>query len=346
MLCAAGVEVKTGVGKTGVVGLLRGKGARKTVALRADMDALPLQEANDVPYRSRNAGVMHACGHDGHTAMLLGAAFILSRMRGELPGNVKFLFQPAEEIVSGASRMIEDGALASPKADAIFAAHVAADKPFGAIALREGPVLAAADHFRIVVTGRGGHASSPDHTRDPLVPANQIYQELATVRRMADAFQPCVISICSFQTGVSYNVIPHSVEMRGTLRTFDLKTRTRVMGRMTRLVKQTAAAYSVEGRLFWDISCPVLVNDASASGIVKTAAAALGRPFRLDKMYMGSEDFAFYLAHAPGAFFWVGTRRGRTAKEPHSNRFDFDERVLPIGAAMLVQCAQTFLASK
>ena len=346
MLRAVDVEVRTGVGKTGVVGLLRGKGARKTVALRADMDALPLQEANDVPYRSRNAGVMHACGHDGHTAMLLGAASILARMRGELPGNVKFLFQPAEEILSGAPRMVEEGALSSPKVDAIFGAHVSADVPFGKVALREGPASAAADHFRIVVTGRGGHASSPDHTLDPLVPANQIYQELATVRRMADPFLPCVISICSFQTGVSYNVIPHSVEMRGTLRTFHPKTRARVMDRMALVVRQTAAAYSVEGRLFWDIRCPVLVNDAGAAGIVKAAAAALGRPVVLDKMSMGSEDFSYYLAHAPGAFFQVGTRRGHTVREHHSNRFDFDERVLPIGAAMLAQCAQTFLASK
>jgi len=345
MLRAAGVEVKTGVGGTGVVGLLRGKGARRTVALRADMDALPLQEANDAPYRSRNAGVMHACGHDGHTAMLLGAAFMLARMRGELLGNVKFLFQPAEEIVSGAPTMVEDGALASPKVDAIFGAHVAADVPFGTIALREGPTMAGADHFRIVVTGRGGHASSPDRTMDPLVPANQIYQELATVRRMANPFQPCVISICSFQTGVSYNVIPQSVEMRGTLRTFQRKTRVRVMSRMALVVRQTAAAYSVQGRLFWDVRCPILANDAAASRIVKAAAAAIGRPVVLDKKTMGSEDFSFYLAHAPGAFFQVGTRRGRTAKVHHSNRFDFDERALPIGAAMLAQCAQTFLAS-
>jgi amidohydrolase len=346
MLRAADVEVRTGVGRTGVVGLLRVKGARRTVALRADMDALPLQEANAVPYRSRNAGVMHACGHDGHTAMLLGAAFMLSRMRRELPGNVKFLFQPAEEIVSGAPGMVKDGALASPKVDAIFAAHVSTDRPFGTIALREGPGMAGADHFRIVVTGRGGHASHPDRTRDPLVPANQIYQQLAGVRRMADPFQPCVISICSFESGVSYNVIPHSVEMRGTLRTFQPKTRARVMERMARVVRQTAAAHSVEGRIFWDISCPVLVNAAAAVGIVKAAAAALGRRVVKDKMTMGSEDFSFYLERVPGAFFSIGTRRGRKVRGHHSNRFDFDERILPIGAAMLAQCALTFLAIK
>ena len=310
------------------------------------MDALPLQEANDAPYRSRNAGVMHACGHDGHTAMLLGAAFMLSRMRRELPGNVKFLFQPAEEIVSGAPLMVKDGALASPRVDAIFAAHVETDRPFGTIALREGLRMAGADHFRIVITGRGGHACNPHRTLDPLVPANQIYQELAGVRRMADPFQPCVISICSFKTGVSYNVIPHSVEMRGTLRTFQPKTRAVVMDRMERVVRQTAAAYSVEGRLFWDISCPVLVNDAAAVGIVKAAATALGRRIVKDKMTMGSEDFSFYLARVPGAFFSIGTRRGRKVRAHHSNRFDFDERILPIGAAMLAQCALTFLAAQ
>ena len=216
---------------------MRVKGARRRGAAGGHGRAAA-QEANEVSYRSRNAGVMHACGHDGHTAMLLGAAFMLSRMRRELPGNVKFLFQPAEEIVSGAPLMVKDGALASPKVDAIFAAHVSTDLPFGTIALREGPTMAGADHFRIVVTGRGGHASSPERTRTRWSRPTR-----STSNSPASAawptFQPCVISICSFESGVSYNVIPHSVELRGTLRTFQPKLRARVMDRMERVVRQT-----------------------------------------------------------------------------------------------------------
>ena len=346
MLRAAGVEVKTGVGKTGVVGLVRGKGTSRTVALRADMDALPLQEANDAPYRSRNAGIMHACGDDGHTAMLLGAAFMLSRMRRELPGNVKFLFQPAKEIVSGAPLMVKDGALASPRVDAIFAAHVETDRPFGT------SPCAKASAWPARTTSASSSPAAADTPAIPTArstrwsPPTRFTRNSPGVRRMADPFQPCVISICSFKTGVSYNVIPHSVEMRGTLRTFQPKTRAVVMDRMERVVRQTAAAYSVEGRLFWDISCPVLVNDAAAVGIVKAAATALGRRIVKDKMTMGSEDFSFYLARVPGAFFSIGTRRGRKVRAHHSNRFDFDERILPIGAAMLAQCALTFLAAQ
>ena len=347
MLRAADVEVRTGVGKTGVVGLLRVKGARRTVALRADMDALPLQEANTVSYRSRNAGVMHACGHDGHTAMLLGAAFMPRRMRKELPGNVKFLFQPAKEIVSGAPLMVKDGALASPKVDMIFAAHVSADAPVR----RHRPARRPGQR----PARTNSTSSSPAEADRPATRTARATRWSRPTRSTSNSpasaawpmpFQPCVISICSFESGVSYNVIPHSVEVRGTLRTFQPKMRARVMERMERVVRQTAAAHSVEGRVFWDISCPVLVNAAAAVGIVKAAAAALGRRVVKDKMTMGSEDFSFYLERVPGAFFSVGTRRGRKVRGHHSNRFDFDERILPKGAVMLAQCAQTFFGSE
>ena len=343
LLTELGVDVRTKVGKTGVVGLLRGSRRGKTVALRADMDALPIQEANDAPYRSRNAGVMHACGHDAHTAMLLGAATILSRIKSRVRGSVKFFFQPAEEIISGAPAMIRDGALERPKPGAIFGVHVTPDMPFGAVGVTPGARMAATNHFRITVSGQGGHGAHPSDTRDPLVAAHQIYQAVQTLRREVYSFEPYVISICSFHGGTTYNIIPHDAEIRGTLRTFKDKVRRQLQRRLRDIVKGAAETFRADARLFFDVGCPSLVNDEALCALAHSAAKRLRMPIRDKDPTMGGEDFAYYAERIPGAFIRIGTQRGKKPRIGHSNTFDIDENVLPLGAAVYAQCALEYL---
>ena len=337
------LEVRTEVAKTGVVGLLRGKRRGRTIALRGDMDALPLDEANEVPYRSTQRGIMHACGHDGHVAILLGAAMVLSRLRPRLRGNVKFLFQPAEETIAGARGMIRDGAMRQPQVDAVLGMHVWPDMPMGVIGLKPGPVMAAADHFSIKVRGEGGHGAKPHLTRDPLVPAHHIYQALQTIRRNIDPLSPYVLSVCSFHGGATYNVVPSDAQIQGTLRTLDDAVRAGVKKRIRQIVKGVGSTFGVTCRATFDIGCPLVANDAALVKIVTAAAKRVGAPTSDVPTSMGSEDFAFFLEHAPGAYLRLGTQRGGTTRTLHNNTFNFDEAVLPKGAAVMAQSALGYL---
>ena len=339
------IEVRTGVGRTGVVGILHGARRGKVVALRADMDALPLEEANRVAYRSRNAGVMHACGHDGHVAMALGAAMILRERRERLRGAVVFIFQPAEEIVSGARAMIRAGVLEWAKPDAIIGAHLKPDAPFGSVGLRNGLMMAAADHFRITVKGKGGHGARPHQANDPILAANEIYAACRTIRRNIDPVRRFVLSICAFNAGTAGNVIPDTAVMLGTLRTFDADVRRKIKRRLAAILKGTGSTFGVECGIRYEYGTPVVVNDTRMVDVVRAAASDLGAESVDAELTMTGEDFACFQERIPGVFFRFGTQHGRSVRSLHSTRFDFDERILPIGAALLAQSALRFLGA-
>jgi len=346
VLADIGLEVRTGVGGTGVVGLLRTRSARKTFAIRADMDALKIREANKAPYRSEHDGVMHACGHDANMAMAIGAASILAGLRSRVGGNVKFIFQPAEESISGARRMIADGALERPRVNAIIALHLRPDLKLGAVGLCAGPAMAAPNHFRLTVKGRGGHGAAPHMTDDPLVPAHAIYEEFQTIRRNVSALAPFVLSVCAFNAGTTFNIIPGQATMQGTLRTMSPRVRDQVMDRMRRIVRGAAQTYGVKCRLAFGESCPAVVNDPTVVDLIKHTAEKLAAPVVTMEPVMTSEDFAFFLEKAPGAMFRLGTQTGRTIRPLHTDTFNFDERVLPTGAALLAACALDYFQGR
>lgn len=337
ILSGLGLRVQTGVGGLGVVGLLPGGQPGPTVALRADMDALPVSEINRAPYCSRQPGVMHACGHDAHMTMALGAATILSRHK--LPGAVKFIFQPAEETVTGAAAMIGEGVMRNPKVDAIFALHVKPDLEFGAVSLRDGLSMAAGIHFTIRVAGRGGHGARPDQAIDPLPPAHQIYAALQTIRRNLPPADPCVLSICAFNGGRVANIIPASVELRGTLRTYAAAVQRQAMREIRAIVRNIAPAFHTRGTVAFSTGTPALNNAAGPAALLRRAAAGLRMPVQTIERMMVSEDFVFFQRQAPGVLAWLGTRRGRRGCNLHTPDFDFDENILPQGAALLAACA-------
>lgn len=334
----------TGAAKTGIVGVLRGRAPGKTVALRADLDALKIQEANAIPYRSRNQGIMHACGHDGHITMVLGAAMILKRFQAELKGNVKFIFQPAEESVEGAERMIAAGALERPRVDAIFGIHLWPNLRFGTVGIRPGPIMAAARHFKLTVVGKGGHGARPNRAVDPIVAANQIYTAFQTIRRTLDPFSPCVISVCAFNAGTTYNIIPPAAVLQGTLRTYAHASEAKAMRAMRAIVRGVTAMTGTRCRIDFHPGTPAVVNVEPLVQIVREAGRALKIPVAPEELSMGSEDFSCFQEKVPGAYLKLGTMRGKTIRELHSHTFDFDESILPLGAALLADCAVRALA--
>jgi hippurate hydrolase len=287
---------------------------------------------------------MHACGHDGHTAMLLGSAMILSRLRRGIKGNVKFLFQPAEETVGGAEAMIRAGCLERPRVDAVFALHLRPSKPFGAVAIRPGPMSAAALQFLITVKGRGGHAAGPHATIDPLVAANHIYQAFHTLSRNIDALDPCVVSVCSFHAGTAFNVIPDDAEMKGTIRTYKTSVEATIRRRMRAIVRGAAQAFGAKCRIEFIEGTRAVVNNAALTRLVLAASRRLGLRVVDVAPSMGSEDFSCYLKSAPGAFIRLGTQKGAAIRLQHSSKFDFDDTVLAKGAALLSECALLSLA--
>ena len=332
-LSELGYEIRTGLGGTGVVGS-RGGGGR-TLFVRADMDALPVREENEAEYRSANDGVMHACGHDGHTAVVLTAAARFAK--ADFPGAIRFGFQPAEEVGQGADRMIADGALDG--ADAALGLHVWNSLPVGKVGVTEGAAMASVDDFDLVVHGRGGHAAAPHEAEDPVVKAAAIVQELQTVvSRTVDPADTAVVSVTWIEGGSAYNVIPESVTLRGTIRTFDERVKRRIHERMRRIVN---------GRGTLDIRTmtKVLVNDPRMCRIVREAAISVVGAANVvtDERTMGGEDFASMLAAVPGCFFFVGSAGDAKAYPHHHPRFDVDERSLAIGLEIMTRAARTYL---
>ncbi|EAX46422.1 amidohydrolase [Thermosinus carboxydivorans Nor1] len=345
-----GVEVQTFNGHHGVVGIIRGAAPGPVIALRADMDALPVIEENDVPYKSAVPGVMHACGHDAHTAILMGVAKMLAASREELAGAIKLLFQPAEEAapVGGAQLLIDDGVLESPKVDAIFGLHVWPDVPLGQIALRTGPMMAASDRFTIKVLGRGAHAAEPHKGVDAIAVAVEVYQGLSKImHRFISPRETATISVGAIRGGERYNVIPREVVMEGTVRTLSENVRQAIPKLVERMVQGVTAAYGAGYELDYQFGYPVLVNDAKAAGIVAEAAAEVIGCAALQPVepILGAEDFARYLAKVPGAFFLLGCQQPGNAYPLHSSRFDVDERALLLGARVMYSVVRKALAA-
>lgn len=351
-LSALGMEVQTGIARTGVVGLLRGGAAgpeAKTIAIRADMDALPVGELNDVEYRSQIEGKMHACGHDGHTAILLTVADILSKRRAELAGNVKFIFQPAEESIGGARPMVEQGAVQG--VDAIIGLHLISDIPFGRVGVRAGDVFASADDYVLTVTGRGGHAASPHEAIDPIVITAHIITALQTlISRETSPFRPSIITIGEIKAGTAFNIIPETATMRGTVRSFSSTHRAYLMRRIAEVAHGIASALGGSCEIAWQIGgCPPCHNDPAITAVVRQAAVAAVGEQMVDEdegvMSTGSDDMSEFLQAVPGCYFLVGSRNVAkgTHYQHHHPRFNLDEDALPIGVEILARAAINYL---
>jgi amidohydrolase len=350
-----GLEVRYPVAKTGVVGILRSRRPGRVVALRADIDALPMEEANDLPFRSQVKGVMHACGHDAHTAMLLGAAEVLAGLGPRLPGTVVFLFQPAEEGApegeeGGAPLMIREGALDDPKVEAVFALHVGSWTSVGQAGWTDGPIFASSDTFRIEVEGKSVHGAQPQMGLDPIPVAAEIVQALQLIiSRQIDGRQPRVLTIGRIQGGTRFNIIADRVTLDGTVRTHDATVRAEIKARMARTVKGVAEAHGTTATLrFLDDGNPPTVNDAALARDV--GIPALQRVFgagaiRIEPQ-MVAEDFPFYGQKAPYFYFLLGTRNEAKGilSVNHTARFDVDEDALPLGVRALATLAWDFLA--
>jgi amidohydrolase len=341
-----GYRVKRGVGKTGVVAEIGESG--KVIAIRADMDALPILEQNDYEYVSKNPGAMHACGHDSHTAMALGAALILSKEK--LTGRVRFLFQPCEETTdeegkSGAQRMSAEGAM--DNVDYIIAQHVDPLKPVGTIGINAGPSSGGVDSWYAEIKGIGGHGAHPDKTIDPFyIVAHVIMALNAIVSRRINPFDPAVVSIGSISGGFTENVIPESIKLTGTLRFTDENVHQQIHAEMKRAF-EIAKVLGGDYQLRYELGGPPMVNDALVADVIeKTGKEMLGAEnvHEIHKT-LGAEDFGEFMKHAPGAMFTLGTQKaGHEEYLLHHPKFDLDERALPIGTAMLAETAKRFLA--
>ena len=346
VLKALGLETKIFVNGTGVRGYLKGSKPGKTIALRADMDALPIQEETDLPYQSQNKGVMHACGHDAHTAMLLGAAMILSENKKELKGNVVFIFQPAEEIGAGAKAMVEEGVLEG--VDRIFGLHVYSILPFGTLGYRPGSLMAAGDFFDVKITGKGGHGGLPHLTVDPVVIAANAINVLQTlVSREIDPVESAVISICKLSAGEAYNVIPETATFGGTIRTHKPELRASIPKRAKEILDGVVSGMRGSYEFNLMSKFPATINDEEMTAfVVKVAKEILGEDkILVIKPLMGSEDFSFYLQKVPGTFAFLGVEnKERGIIYPHHHpKFNIDEDILPLGTALHVSVAMEYL---
>ena len=350
----AGLDVEIVEGKTtsSMVVTLRGAQQGPTILLRGDMDALPMPEDTDVEFKSQHENRMHACGHNSHTAMLVGAVHLLHRHRDKLNGNVKFLFQTGEEGYAGARFVIEEGMLdAAPAPTAAFAIHISPNIPTGLIASRPGPLLAAADTIDIRLKGKGGHASMPHFTRDPVTVACEIVQALqALVTRRIDAFDPVILSITQLDAGTTNNVIPESARMRGTLRSFSEKSRTQAIEGITRLAEGIARAHELEADVTLTQGYPVTLNDEKFVGFAQNVAQDLFGQQGFLKMpapIMGAEDFSYVLQRMQGCMVFLGVApegvSHNHAHACHSNRMMMDEAAMANGIAMHAAIADRFL---
>ncbi|MGG4452413.1 amidohydrolase [Brevibacillus porteri] len=342
-LASFGIEVQTGVGGMGVVGLLRGGKPGKTVALRADFDALPIQDEKEVPYKSRIPGVMHACGHDIHTSGLLGVAQVLSEFRDELPGNVVFLHQFAEELPPGGARaMVEAGCLDG--VDVVYGAHVASELPVGTVGIGHGYITAAADSFEIVLYGKGGHGAYPHTSVDPIVLGSQVVMNLQQIAsRQVDPLKQVVLSVCSFVGGgEAFNVIPDQVRLKGTVRTYDEEVRVAVEQSLKRIVEASCQAVGATCEIMYQRGYPATWNDETETPLFVAEAKRIFGEERVLKIPpgMGGEDFAYFAQERPATFFMVGGRNPEIqATYPHHHpKFDVDER-------SMIQTGQLFIAA-
>jgi hippurate hydrolase len=347
ILTLAGIEVHRGLAETGVIGILKAGNSSRAIGLRADMDALPLNEQNTFPHRSQHDGRMHACGHDGHTAMLLGAAEYLAETR-QFDGTIYFIFQPAEETVGGARVMIKEGILTRFPMETIYGMHNWPGLPAGQFAVHSGPVMACADQFDIVVHGHGAHAAMPHQGRDPVLAGAALIQALqSVVSRNIDPLDSVVLSITRFQAGDAYNIIPDQVRIGGTLRAFRNDLRDTAETAMERICNGIGAAHGLKIDLDYRRGYPPTVNTVTESETCKLVAASLvgEANVRTDlNPSMGAEDFAYFLHERPGCYVWIGNGLGEGGCMLHNPHYDFNDDILTLGASYWTRLAEHILA--
>jgi hippurate hydrolase len=342
-LAEFGIDVHRGLGGTGVVGTLR-NGDGPAIGLRADMDALPMTEVNDIPHKSTIPGKMHACGHDGHTTMLLGAARYLAETR-RFHGTVRFIFQPAEEGKGGGREMVKDGLFAKLPVDTVYGMHNWPGMKAGTFAVKAGPMMAASDNFEIVVTGKGGHGAMPYLCVDPVAIGAEIVGALQKIAsRTTHPVDSVVISVTNFHAGEDYAIIPETARLRGTVRTFRPAVQDATEAAMKRIAEGIAAAHGATAAFTYTRRYPATVNHEAEAAIAAKVAGALAGEASVDRNptpTMGAEDFSFMLNERPGCYLWLGA--GETMPNLHSRTYDFNDDLLPIGASYWAQLAETVL---
>lgn len=345
-----GLEISTGIAKTGVIALVEGEKPGPVIMLRFDMDALPINEQTGAEYASQNPGVMHACGHDGHVAVGLTVARLLNEHRDEINGTIKLVFQPAEEGMGGADRMIKEGALESPSPLRSLGLHIWNEKPIGWLGIAAGPIMAGAATFKIVVTGKGGHAAAPHLTIDPVLAAAQIVSAAqGIVARNVDPQKAAVISITTIHGGDAFNVIPQEVEMTGTIRYFEPQVKTILFQRLQQLARSVAEGMGCQATVEVQDLTPAVINDVQVTQSVKQAAESTLPGHEVDErghFTMGAEDFAYFQQKASGTYFLVGSNNAEKGLNygHHHPKFDFDESVLPRAAGLMAASAVELLA--
>jgi amidohydrolase len=343
-----GIETRTGVAGTGVVGLIRGSQPGKTVLLRADMDALPLHEATGAEYASKHDGVHHACGHDGHTAILLAVGRLLQERRDALRGTVKLVFQPAEEGPGGAKPMIDAGVMRDPDVDACFGLHITTNQPLGTLVVQPGAIQASSDEFDLTVVGVGGHGAAPQQTVDAVAVGAAIVAELQRiVSREVDPLEAAVVTVGSFHAGTKHNIIARTAELHGTIRALTSETRSFLAKRITEIAAGVAEAARARCEVVIREGYPVVVNDERMAAFARSVAEGLAPAERVitTRPIMGAEDMSYFLNAAPGCFIFLGARneaKGFSAPH-HSPLFDFDEDCLPLGVELLTSLALAYL---
>ncbi len=338
-----GLEVTTGIGKTGVVGTLKVGNSTRTIGLRADMDALPIVEQTGLPYASCHHGVFHGCGHDGHTTMLLGAARQLARSK-QFDGTVHFIFQPAEEGEAGAKAMIEDGLFERFPCDRVYAFHNWPDLPAGTIATRPGPIMAAADKFSIQVKGKGGHAAVPHQTPDAILAASELVSQLNTIvsRRIAPT-STAVLSVTQISGGSSHNVLPGCVELTGTVRTFDPLVQDQIEVAIRQVIEGVGIASGTQISIDYNRYYPATINAEAAAKHALTVAATVGNAVEAPQPAFTSEDFAFMLQACEGAYIWLGQGKGGEHIPLHHPEFDFNDEIIATGVKLHTALVEDFL---
>lgn len=343
-LTELGLEVQRGVAKTGVVALLEGSRPGPTLLLRFDMDALPIQEETGVEFASQNPGVMHACGHDGHTAMGLALAKILAQHQSEMAGTIKFVFQPAEEGLGGAFAMIADGVLQNPKPDVAFAMHLWNASPLGKVRATEGPCMASSSVFEITVQGKGGHGAAPHMAKDPILASAHIVTALQSiVSRNVDPQESVVVSIGQFTAGTTFNVIPDRVLLKGTVRSYKIDLHRQAYRRILGMVRQMAIAFDCEANMETVVMVSAVNNAPEPTAVVRAAAAkVIGAENMDERRTMASEDMGYILEEIPGCYFFIGT--GHEDSFPHHHpKFDFDERAMVTGVTVMAETVASYV---
>nr|WP_234889166.1 M20 aminoacylase family protein [Agrobacterium vitis] len=343
---AMGYEVTRGLARTGIVATLRNGTSQRSLGLRADFDALPITEETGLDYASLTPGLMHACGHDGHTAMLLGAAGILAERRN-FDGIVHLIFQPAEENFGGARLMIEDGLFERFPCDAVFGLHNDPGIAFGHFAFREGPIMASVDECKITVIGRGGHGAEPQSTSDPIVAGASIVMALQTIAsRNIHPLDPVVVTVGAFHAGAASNVIPERADMVLTIRSFDDHVRDELENRVRAIAEGQAASYGMTVEIDYERGYPATVNHKAETDYVRDLArrfAGEGKVFDMPRPTMGGEDFAYMLQEKPGTYFFLGTKRTENDPPLHHPRYDFNDDIIPTGTAFWVDLVESRL---